>query len=194
MRRMIKVDAPKDLLAAVDVPDPLEGITLAKGSYATLESLVSLGLDAVNTAAPALPGGAFFVGGLSLLTGLLLKRPGEDKRVLAEKKDSYNAGIEEGKRLVLETLPLKAERDNQHTKKHDDEQERDDRLLRRSTPPRDIRKRCERTDNDVESGHENGEQILYELLDTARQVTEEPERTSALGSDTGRALMMALGP
>ena len=188
MRRMVKVDAPKDLLAAVDVPDPLEGITLAKGSYATLESLVSLGLDAVNTAAPALPGGAFFVGGLSLLTGLLLKRPGEDKRVFAEKKDSYNAGIEEGKRLVLEALPLKAERDNQHTKKHDDEQERDDRLLRRSTPPRDIRKRCERTDNDVESGHEHGEQIHYELLDTARQVTEEPERASALGSDTGRCL------
>ena len=57
-----------------------------------------------NTAAPALPGGAFLVGGLSLLTGLMLKRPGEDKRVFAEKKDSYNAGIEEGKRLVLEAL------------------------------------------------------------------------------------------
>jgi hypothetical protein len=34
----------------------------------------------------------------------MLKRPGEDKRVFAEKKDSYNAGIEEGKRLVLEAL------------------------------------------------------------------------------------------
>ena len=49
-------------------------------------------------------GGAFLVGGPSLLTGLLLKRPGEDKRVFAEKKDSSNAGIEEGKRLVLEAL------------------------------------------------------------------------------------------
>lgn len=131
MRRMVKVDAPKDLLAAVDVPEPAEGITLAEadavwadwtawvnerstrfrravddaeGRYATLESLVNLGLDAANTAAPALPGGAFLVGGLSLLTGLMLKRPGEDKRVFAEKKDSYNAGIEEGKRLVLEAL------------------------------------------------------------------------------------------
>ena len=131
MRRMVKVDAPKDLLAAVDVPEPAEGITLAEadavwadwtawvnerstrfrravddaeGRYATLESLVNLGLDAANTAAPALPGGAFVVGGLSLLTGLMLKRPGEDKRVFAEKKDSYNAGIEEGKRLVLEAL------------------------------------------------------------------------------------------
>lgn len=52
---------------------------------------------------PALPGGAFLVGGLSLLTGLMLKRPGEDRRVFAEKKDSYNAGFEEGKRVVLET-------------------------------------------------------------------------------------------
>ena len=71
-----------------------------------LESLVNLGLDAANTAAPALPGGAFLVGGLSLLTGLLLKRPGEDKRVFAEEKDSYNAGIEEGKRLVREAFRL----------------------------------------------------------------------------------------
>jgi hypothetical protein len=38
------------------------------------------------------------------MTGLMLKRPGEDKRVFAEKKDSYNAGIEEGKRIVLEAL------------------------------------------------------------------------------------------
>ena len=30
MRRMVKVDAPKDLLAAVDVPEPAEGITLAE--------------------------------------------------------------------------------------------------------------------------------------------------------------------
>ena len=91
-----------------------------RGSLYGTRALVNLGLDAANTAAPALPGGAFLVGGLSLLTGLLLKRPGEDKRVFAEEKDSYNAGIEEGKRLVREALALKAERDNQHTKKHYD--------------------------------------------------------------------------
>ena len=34
----------------------------------------------------------------------MLKLPSEDKRVFAEKKDSHNAGIEEGKRLVLEAL------------------------------------------------------------------------------------------
>jgi hypothetical protein len=32
----------------------------------------------------------------------MLKLPSEDKRVFAEKKDSHNAGIEEGKWLVLE--------------------------------------------------------------------------------------------
>ncbi len=131
LRRLVKVDAPMDLLVAVDVPDPAAGITLAEadavwadwtawvtersarfqravdeaqGRYATLESFANLGLDAANTAAPAIPGGAFLVGGLSLLTGLMLKRPGEDKRVFAEKKDSYNAGIEEGKRVVLESI------------------------------------------------------------------------------------------
>ena len=72
--------------------------------HAAHESLVNLGLDAANTAAPALPGGAFIVGRLSLLTDLMLKLPSEDKRVFAEKKDSHNAGIEEGKRLVLEAL------------------------------------------------------------------------------------------
>ena len=30
MRRMVKVDAPKQLLSAVNVPDPAEGITLAE--------------------------------------------------------------------------------------------------------------------------------------------------------------------
>jgi len=76
----------------------------AEGRDAALESLVNLGLDAANTEAPALPGGAFIVGGLSLLNGLMLKLPSEDERVVAEKKDSYNAGIEEGKRIVLEAL------------------------------------------------------------------------------------------
>jgi hypothetical protein len=63
-------------------------------------------VNAANTAAPALPGGAFIVGGLSLLTGLMPKRPGEDRRVFAEKKDSYSAGIEEGKRIVLSAVDL----------------------------------------------------------------------------------------
>ena len=74
----------------------------ARARHAAHESLVILGLDAANTAALALPGGAFIVGGLSLLNDLMLKLPSEDERVVAEKKDSYNAGIEEGKWLVLE--------------------------------------------------------------------------------------------
>ena len=76
----------------------------ARARHAAHESLVNLGLDAANTAALARPGGAFIVGGLSLLNGLMLKLSSEDERVVAEKKDSHNAGIEEGKRLVLEAL------------------------------------------------------------------------------------------
>ncbi len=82
----------------------------AQGRYATLESFANRVLDAANTAAPVIPRGAFLVGGLSLLTGQMLKRPGEDKRVFAEQKDSYDAGIEEGKRVVLETVHFPSQR------------------------------------------------------------------------------------
>jgi hypothetical protein len=70
--------------------------------HARLASVVDMGVAAVNEVAPAIPGGAFLIGGLSLLTGIFLKRPGEDKRVAQEKEDSYNAGIELGKSIVKE--------------------------------------------------------------------------------------------
>ena len=87
--------------------------------HAAHESLVNLGLDAANTAALALPGGAFIVGGLSLLNGLMLKLPSEDKRVFAEKKDSHNAGIEEGKWLVLSAVDLGKQAETQHNQHRD---------------------------------------------------------------------------
>jgi hypothetical protein len=74
----------------------------ANERHAVLASVVDLGIATVNEVAPTLPGGAFLVGGLSLLTGLFLKRPGEDKRVAKEKEDSYNAGIELGKKIAEE--------------------------------------------------------------------------------------------
>lgn len=74
----------------------------ANERHAVLASVVDLGVATVNEVAPTLPGGAFLVGGLSLLTGIFLKRPGEDKRVAAEKEDSYNAGIELGKKIAEE--------------------------------------------------------------------------------------------
>ena len=127
IRSQLVVKAPKDVLEIVD----LETMTLADADaayedwanwvdtrtrqfqravadaedrYARIEALIDLGLTAAEQGGASLPGGALLVGGLSLLTGLVLKRPGEDKRVSSEKQDSYNAGIEAGKRAILEAL------------------------------------------------------------------------------------------
>ena len=127
IRSQLVVKAPKDVLEVVD----LETMTLADADaayedwanwvdtrtrqfqravadaedrYARIEALIDLGLTAAEQGGASLPGGAFLVGGLSLLTGLVLKRPGEDKRVSSEKQDSYNAGIEAGKKAILEAL------------------------------------------------------------------------------------------
>lgn len=127
IRSQLVVKAPKEVLEVVD----LETMTLADAEaayedwanwvdtrtrqfqravadaedrYARIEALIDLGLTAAEQGGASLPGGAFLVGGLSLLTGLVLKRPGEDKRVSKEKEDSYNAGIEAGKKAILEAL------------------------------------------------------------------------------------------
>jgi hypothetical protein len=128
LRSKIVVKAPSDVLAAVDVDEPMtlaeaeaawedwaqwvdtrtrqfqRAINDAEDRYARIEALLDLGLAAANEGAGQIPGGAFLVGGLSLLTGLVLKRPGEDKRVGKEKEDSYNAGLEEGKRLIMAAI------------------------------------------------------------------------------------------
>jgi len=72
----------------------------AEERYALAENLVNMGITIGSETASTLPGGAIIVSGLSLLTGLFLKRPGEDKRVSKEKEDSYNAGLEEGRRIA----------------------------------------------------------------------------------------------
>jgi len=127
IRSQLVVKAPKDVLEIVD----LETMTLADADaayedwanwvdtrtrqfqravadaedrYARIEALIDLGLTAAEQGGASLPGGALLVGGISLLTGLVLKRPGEDKRVSSEKQDSYNAGIEAGKKAILEAL------------------------------------------------------------------------------------------
>lgn len=86
-------------------------IDAANERHAVLASVVDLGVATVNEVAPTLPGGAFLVGGLSLLTGLFLKRPGEDKRVAKEKEDSYNAGIEKAKATILGMIESAKEKD-----------------------------------------------------------------------------------
>jgi hypothetical protein len=72
----------------------------ARERYELTSTLVNMGITLGSETASTLPGGAIIVSGLSLLTGLFLKRPGEDKRVSKEKEDSYNAGLEEGRRIA----------------------------------------------------------------------------------------------
>lgn len=78
----------------------LAAVKDAEERYALAGSLIDLGVGIGTEAASTLPGGAIIVSGLTLLTGLFMKRPGEDKRVSKEKEDSYNAGLEEGRRLA----------------------------------------------------------------------------------------------
>jgi hypothetical protein len=128
LRSKIVVKAPPDLLATVDVDEPLtldeagrvwedwtawvqsrskqyqRAVGDAEDRAARIEALLDLGLAAANEGAGQIPGGAFLVGGLSLLTGIFLKRPSEDKRTAKEKEDSYNAGLEEGKRLIMAAI------------------------------------------------------------------------------------------
>lgn len=125
IRSQIRVKAPSDMLATIDVEEPLtldeveatwedwtawvesrtrqfqRAVAEAEDRAARIEAIIDLGLAAANEGAAQIPGGAFLVGGLSLLTGLFLKRPGQDKMTAKEKEDSYNAGLEEGKRIVL---------------------------------------------------------------------------------------------
>lgn len=78
----------------------LAAVKDAEERYALAEGLINLGIGIGSDAASTLPGGALIVSGLTLMTGLFMKRPGEDKRVSKEKEDSYNAGLEEGRRLA----------------------------------------------------------------------------------------------
>jgi hypothetical protein len=128
VRSRLVVKAPSDMLAAIDVDEPLtldeveatwedwsawvesrtrqyqRAVADAEDRAARIEAIIDLGLAAANEGAAQLPGGAFLVGGLSLLTGIFLKRPGTDKMTAKEKEASYNAGLEEGRKIVLSAI------------------------------------------------------------------------------------------
>lgn len=74
----------------------------AQYRYGVLSSMADMGVQALNDLAPGFPGGALLVGGLSMMSGLFLKKPGADKLVAGEKEDSYNAGLEEGKKIAIQ--------------------------------------------------------------------------------------------
>jgi hypothetical protein len=79
-----------------------DSIGEAQYRHGMISSMADMGVQALNDIAPGFPGGALLVGGLSMMSGLFLKKPGADKVVAGEKEDSYNAGLEEGKKLAIQ--------------------------------------------------------------------------------------------
>ena len=67
---------------------------------AMIENIVGMGMGALGEASGSFPGGALLFSGLTMATGLFMKRPGESKAVAKEKEKSYNAGMAKGKELV----------------------------------------------------------------------------------------------
>ena len=135
LQDLIKFDVPAGVQAATDSPERAsladaqflwsewqsfvdrESNELAKSvgdaneRYEVLSNLTSMGIEALTVQAGQIPGGAILVTGLSLLTGLFLKKPGTDKAVAGEKENSYNAGIESGKKLAIELMTAKEDAD-----------------------------------------------------------------------------------
>lgn len=77
--------------------------------YDFIASLLNTGIGFLQGAAPSFPGGALIVSLLAGGGGLLLKRPGEDARVAAEKQASYNKGLEIGQQIAKEIITKKPE-------------------------------------------------------------------------------------
>jgi len=120
LQRMVKFEVPPGVATAVDSPEKetlanaqvvweewtayvdrnsnrlSASIEDANKRFAIISSLTDTGLGFITSSASSLPGGAFIVSGISMLAGLFLKRPGEDKRVQIEKENSYNAGMDKG--------------------------------------------------------------------------------------------------
>ena len=127
LQKMVKFDVPSGVQNAIDsgdvesvansnyvwsqwqnwVENNSEALALnieeSNNRVAMIENIVGMGMGAIGEASGSFPGGAILFSGLTMATGLFMKRPGETKSVSKEKEKSYNAGIEQGKALV-ETL------------------------------------------------------------------------------------------
>ena len=77
----------------------------ANSRIAVIQNLTNLGLGVLGDNMGGIPGGAMIMSTITLLGGLFMKRPGEDKRVNKEKEDSYNAGMAVAKDIIEEVTP-----------------------------------------------------------------------------------------
>ena len=122
----IDFEPPSEVQAAIDVPDSIPmskadqtweewtayvernskrlsaEIEDANYRLGMIESMTDVGFQALQDVAPGFPGGALLVGGLSMMGGLFLKKPGTDKAVASEREESYVKGLEEGKKIAIQ--------------------------------------------------------------------------------------------
>ena len=125
LQKMVKLDVPKDVSFALgtdeqstlaDAPVLWEDWTVyveknskrlsssieeAESRYSLISSITEMGIGIASDQASALPGGTFIVSGLSLMAGLFMKRPGDDKLVGKEKEKSFNAGLKQAVELAM---------------------------------------------------------------------------------------------
>lgn len=125
---LIKVNKPRDVAAAVDSPVTTTlpqarsdwqkwsayveanseqfASALAGGEAKAefLRNIIDMGQQAAAPFLGTLPGGAFLMSVFAGLGGLLTTKPGTAKVISKEKQASYNAGLEEGKRIALAGL------------------------------------------------------------------------------------------
>jgi len=69
-----------------------------------VQAMANTGLGAAEAALGGVPFGGFAVGGLGLLAGLFFEKPGTRNKEAKEKESSYNAGMEQGKRIAEEIV------------------------------------------------------------------------------------------
>jgi len=125
LQKMVKLDVPKDVSSALDTDEqstladaPMlwedwtvyveknskrlsSSIKEAESRYSLISSITEMGIGIASDHASVLPGGTFIVSGLSLMAGLFMKRPGDDKKVGKEKEKSFNAGLKQAVNLAM---------------------------------------------------------------------------------------------
>jgi hypothetical protein len=126
---LIQVEVPRDVAKAIGTPSSIklsqsdqawedwtayvekgsrqfsDNIADANYTFGVIQAFAQTGIEAGSTAALGLgPGGALIGTLLAFGGGLMLKKPGTDTTVRKEKEDSYNKGVEIGKRLAEEAL------------------------------------------------------------------------------------------
>ena len=131
LQKIVKFEVPKGVQNAIDSSDKesiqnseyvwsqwqgwvennsetlARNIDESKSRVAMIENIIGMGMGALGDASGSFPGGALLFSGLTMATGLFMKRPGESKVIAKEKEKSYNAGMAKGSELLQKTKGTK---------------------------------------------------------------------------------------